>query len=79
MITLPPSITVLRLSTFSLVSKMVAGPPQLNVIVPPPFSAAVKAASVQLPGVPSPTTPAAYAGRAGATAMTSRPRQTSRR
>ena len=36
--------------------------PQLNVTAPPPARAALNAASVQLAGVPVPTTPAACAG-----------------
>ncbi len=40
---------------------IVAGPPHENVTTPPPVSAALSAASVQEPGVPLPTTPAAGA------------------
>ena len=39
---------------------VVAAPPQLKVTVPPPVRAVVSAAWVQLPGVPVPTTPAAW-------------------
>jgi hypothetical protein len=35
--------------------------PQLKLMLPPPFKAVVKAASVQLAGVPLPTVPAAAA------------------
>src|SRR5262245_9469781 len=53
----PPSITVSALMAFSDVTVMVTGAaPQSNVITPPFASAASRAASVQLPGVPSPTT-----------------------
>ena len=51
--------------TFSLVSGIVAAPPQLKLTKPPPASAASSAASVQLAGLPVPTIPAAPAGLAG--------------
>jgi hypothetical protein len=60
-----PSMTVFCVIVFSLRTRIVFGPPQLKVTVPPPASAVVKAASVQLLGVPSPTTPAADATCAG--------------
>src|SRR5438552_3635822 len=46
--------------------------PQLKVTAPPPLSAVLKAASVQEPGVPLPTTPAARAGRAPNRARTTK-------
>ncbi len=49
----------------ALVKLIWAAPPQLKVMLPPPTRAAVSAASVQLAGVPVPTTPAARAGDAG--------------
>ena len=56
---------------------MVAGfGPQLNVTVPPPVNAAFSAASVQLSGVPVPTTPAACAGVACSPAVKSRAQNT---
>jgi hypothetical protein len=48
---------------------MLFGPPQLNDTVPPPASAVASAASVQLAGVPSPTTPAADTTRSGPMAV----------
>jgi hypothetical protein len=57
----PPSMVVLAALTSSVcVILMLTGfAPQLNVTLPPPVSADASAARVQLPGVPSPTTPAA--------------------
>ncbi len=48
------------------VSVIVTGAaPQLNEIAPPPDNAATNAASVQLAGVPVPTTPAACTSSRG--------------
>ncbi len=41
---------------FCVVIGIVAAPPQLNVMIPPVLIAFVRAASVQLAGVPVPTT-----------------------
>lgn len=53
----PPSIVVSRVTVFSEVKVIVVGfGPQLKVMTPPCAIAAANAASVQLPGVPLPTT-----------------------
>src|SRR5271157_70552 len=62
-----PEIDVFRAMILGLVNVIVAGPPQSNVTAPPPAKAVVKAASVQLPGVPVPTTPLLGALTCGAT------------
>jgi hypothetical protein len=60
---LAPSMAVFVKTFFTRVTVMVTGlGPQLNVTLPPPASAASNAASVQLAGVPVPTTPLARAG-----------------
>src|SRR3954469_13505995 len=57
----PPSTVVLMATVFVLVTVIVTGEgPQLKVTVPPPANAASSAASVQLSGVPVPTTPPAW-------------------
>src|SRR5437870_5348143 len=62
-----PSMLVSTPIVFTVTSIVTGLAPQLKVTLPPPDSAVFSAVSVQLLGVPLPTTPAANAGR-GATA-----------
>src|SRR5437588_10596857 len=55
-----PSMVVVVVSVLADVMGIVTGPPpQLKVTLPPPVRAVLRAASVQLPAEPVPTTPAA--------------------
>src|SRR5438128_1524468 len=82
-IKLPPSMVVLALMVFVLVTVIVAAPPQANVTVPlklpPPGRQASNAASVQLALVPVPTTHAKADEVAASTPKTSSARTSTNR